>query len=136
MEGELSVMTIADRIEDHQARCQPHLLRLQMLARSEGAALLPRQAVVEVIRAAGAILAEAEAASGNARAAARDGRGSPGAGAFLRVRLNRLAVAADDAIAAAERGDFAQMRRHLRRFAALTSAIWTVQQAVYGPVRA
>jgi len=46
------------------------------------------------------------------------------------VRLNRLAVAADDAIAAADQGDFAQMHRHLRRFVALTSAIWPVQQAV------
>ena len=46
--------------------------------------------------------------------------------------LDRLAAAANDAIAAARTGDSGAMRRHLRRFDALTSAIWTVQNAVYG----
>jgi hypothetical protein len=41
-------------------------------------------------------------------------------------------LSADDAIAAARAGDSGEMRRHLRRFDALTSAIWTVQDAVYG----
>ena len=126
-------MTIADRIEDHQARCQPYLLILRMLARGEAGTVLPRQVVAEVIQATEAILAEAEAAGIKARAAAGDPPGGPRAGIFLRVRLNRLAAAANDAIAAARTGDSAQMRRHLRRFDALTSAIWTVQQAVYGP---
>jgi hypothetical protein len=36
-------------------------------------------------------------------------------------------AAAGDAVAAAGAGDFAQMCRHLRRFEALTSAIWAVQ---------
>ena len=61
--------------------------------------------------------------------------GHPGDGAFLRVRLDRLATAASDAIAAARAGDFGEMRRHLCRFDVLTSAIWTVQDAVYGSRR-
>jgi len=43
------------------------------------------------------------------------------------VRLSRLAAAAEDAVATAGAGDFIQLSRHLRRFEALTSAIWAVQ---------
>ena len=126
-------MTIVGTIEDHQARCQPHVLRLQMIARYNPGTALPWQAVVEVIQATEAILAEAEAAGSDARAAAG---GGPGAGTFLGVRLSRLAAAASDAIAAAGEGDSAQLRLHLHRFDVLTSAIWTVQQAVPGrPLR-
>jgi hypothetical protein len=126
----LHAMTIADKIEDHQARCQPHVLRLRMIARDEAGTALTWQAVTEVIQATGAILAEAEASDSDARAAAGAG---PGAATFLGVRLNRLAVAASDAITAAGEGDSGQLRRHLHRFEVLTSAIWTVQQAVSGP---
>ena len=48
--------------------------------------------------------------------------------------MSRLAAAANDAIAAAGEGDSGLLRRHLHRFEVLTSAIWTVQQAVSGPV--
>jgi len=123
-------MTIADKIEDHQARCQPYLLRLRMIARDTPGTALPWQAVVEIIQATEAILAEAGAAGSATRAAAGGGRG---AGTFLEVRLSRLSAAASDAIAAAGAGDSAQLRRHLHRFEVLTSAIWTVQQAVSGP---
>jgi hypothetical protein len=123
-------MTVADKIEDHQARCQPYLLRLRMIARDTPGTPLPWQAVVEIIQATEAILAEAGAAGSDARAAAG---GGPGAGTFLEVRLSRLAAAGSDAIAAAGAGDSAQLRRHLRRFDVLTSAIWTVEQAVSGP---
>ena len=54
----------------------------------------------------------------------------PGDGTFLRVRLDRLAAAADNAIAAARAGDFGEMRQYLRRFDTLTSAIWTVQSRI------
>lgn len=121
-------MTAADEIRDHQARCQPHMLRLRMLARGEdGSGPL----AAEVVQATGAIIAEAEASS---RAALATGVGgsNPGAGTFLGVRLNRLVVAADEAIAAARDGDPAGLRLHLRRFEALTLAIWTVQDALYG----
>ena len=68
-------MTSADQIEDHQARCQPHVLRLRMIARDEaGARALTWQAVAEVTQATEAILAEAEAAGSDARAGAARGR--------------------------------------------------------------
>ena len=123
-------MTIAGKIEDHQALCQPHMLRLRMIAHDEAGTALTWQAVTEVIAATGAIVAEAEAAGTDARAAAG---GGPGAATFLGVRLSRLMAAANDAIAAAGEGDSGQLRRHLHRFEVLTSAIWTVQEAVSGP---
>jgi hypothetical protein len=125
-------MDVADTLEDHRARCLPHLLSLQMLARDTPEAPLPLLAVAEVTRATEAILAEVEAA---VRAATGGGSGSagapgaPGVGLFLGVRLSRLAAAAGDAVAAAWAEDFTQLRRHLRRFDALTSAIWAVQGA-------
>jgi hypothetical protein len=117
-------MTVADRTEGHRAHCLPHLLRLRMLARDAQEAALPWLAAGEVTQAVGTILAEVEA---EVRAVAG---GGPGTGIFLGVRLSRLAAAADDAIAAASAGDFTQLCRHLRKFEALTSAIWTVQDAV------
>jgi len=121
-------MTAADDIRDHQARCQPHMFRLRMLARGEAGFGLP---AVEVGEATGAIIAEAEASSRAALAAGADGS-HPGAGTFLRVRLDRLTVAADEAIAAARHGNPADLRLQLLRFEALTSAIWTVQDSLYG----
>jgi hypothetical protein len=117
-------MTVADRTEGHQARCLPHLLMLRMLASDDAEAPSPWLAMAKVAQATDAILAEVEAAGSEARPAGGDG---PGLGIFLSVRLSRLAVAAGEAVAAAGAGDFTQLRRHLRRFEALTSAIWTVQ---------
>ena len=122
-------MTIASKIEDHQARCQPHVLRLRMIAHYEAGTALTWQAVTDVIQATAAILAEAKAAGSDVRAAG----GAPGTATFLGVRLARLTAAANDAIAAAGEGDSGQLRRHLHRFEVLTSAIWTVQEAVSGP---
>jgi len=120
-------MDVTDQLEDHQARCFPHLLTLRMLARYTPEASLPWLAVTEVTRATGAILAEVEAA---VRAVTGDGPvGTAGPGIFLGVRLSRLAAAADDAIAAAGAGDSTQLRTHLRRFDTLTAAIWAVQDA-------
>jgi hypothetical protein len=133
-------MTVDGTLEDHRVRCQPYLLRLRMIARGDPGLLLTQLTVAEVIQATEMVLAEAEAAGGDVRAAAGDVRAAagvsgsgPGAPAFLRVRLNRLAGAANDAIAAAGAGDSGQLRGQLRRFDVLTAAIWTVHQAVYGP---
>jgi hypothetical protein len=128
----LPAMTLIETIEDHQSRCQPHLLRLQMIAHGNADVILTRQSVVEIAQATRAILTEAETA---ARGAWGVSRGGPGAAALLQARLNRLAVTVEDAIAAAGSGDFGQLRRHLDRFVALTAAIWTVQQAIYGARR-
>ena len=119
---------------DHRLGCQPHLLALRMLARSEAATGLPRQVVTEIIRATKAVLAEVEAVARAVGNTAGDELGDL-QGTFLRVRLSRLAAAADDAITAATVGDSAEMRRHLRRFETLTEAIWAVLDAAYGPAR-
>jgi len=115
-------MTFADWKEGHQARCRPHLLTLRMLASDDAEVPSPWLATAKVAQATNAILAEVEAAGREVWAATG---GSPGPGIFLSVRLSRLAAAA--AVAAAGAGDFTQLRRHLRRFEALTSAIWAVQ---------
>ena len=126
-------MSVADQIKDHQARCLASLISLRMLAQGEAGVPLPRWVIAEVAQATSAVLAEAEAAGRAALTAA--GLASDRPGTFLQVRLDRLAAAADDAIAAARAGDCGEMRRHLRRFDTLTSAIWTVQDAVYGSRR-
>jgi hypothetical protein len=128
-------MSVADQIRDHQACCVAPLVSLQMLAQGEAGAPLPRWVVIEVAQATGTVLAEVEAAGRAVLAAVVVGGDHPGDGMFLRVRLDRLAAAADAAITAAREGDSGEMRRHLRRFDALTSAIWTVQVAVYGSRR-
>jgi len=128
-------MSVADQIHDHQARCVAALISLRMLAQGEAGLPLPRWAVVEVAQATGTVLAEAEAASHAVLTAVGVVGDRPGDGTFLRVRLDRLAAAANDAMIAARAGDSGEMRRHLRRFDALTAAIWTVQDAVYGSRR-
>jgi hypothetical protein len=125
-------MSVTDQIQDHQAQCVAPLISLRMLAQGEAGSPLPRWVVVEIAQATGTVLAEADAAGRAVLAAVGIGADHPGDGTFLRVRLDRLAAAADDAITAARAGDSGEMRRHLRRFDALTSAIWTVQAAVYG----
>ena len=121
-------MTAAEEIQDHQARCQPDLLALRMLVRNGGE---PTRAAAEVGRATSAIIAEACAAS-QAALADRSCR-HPGAETFLRVRLNRLAKAAAEAVAAAQEDDAARLRHYLRRFEAVTDAIWTAERAVCSP---
>ena len=123
-------MTFADQIRDHQSRCHPHLLRLRLAAQGETGAT-PQQIAAEVRDATNAILAEAEAA---VRAALAATAGAPATETFLRARLARLAGAADEAVSAARGGQVPGLHNRLRRFDALTSAIWTVQHAVYGQV--
>ena len=125
-------MSVADQINDYQARCLAPLISLRMLAQGEAGTPLPRWVVVEIAQATGAVLAEAEAAGCAALSEGGAGTGHPRDETFLRVRLERLAVAANAAIAAARAGNSAEMRVHLRRFESLTSAIWTVQNAVSG----
>jgi hypothetical protein len=122
-------MTFADQIRDHQSRCKPQLLKLRMLARREADTALSRQ-VAEIRDATNAVIAEAEAMSSAVLGAG--GRREPGAGTFLWARVSRLAMAADQAIDAAHNGDALRLRTHLHRFETLISAIWTVQDAVYG----
>lgn len=126
-------MSVTEQMQDHQADCLTYLIRLRMLAQTEPGALLPRRVVAEITQATGAVVAEAEAAGQAVLTAGLSYR--RGNGTFLRVRLDRLAAAAEDAISAARAGDCGEMRRHLHRFDTLTSAIWTVQDSLYGSRR-
>jgi hypothetical protein len=125
-------MSVANQIHDHQENCLVPLISLRMLAQGDAGTPLPRWVVVEVAKATSTVLVEAEAAGYAMLTAVGGWNGHPGAGPFLRVRLDRLAAAADDAITAAREGDASAMCQHLRRFDALASAIWTIQDAVYG----
>ena len=124
-------MTFADRMRDHQGRCQPHLLRLRMLAPGEAGAAHPSQVTAEVRDATNAIIAEAQAAGRASLAATAGDRRRSEAETFLWVRLARLMRAADEAADAACAGDAPGLRRHLDRFNALTGAMWAVQHGVY-----
>jgi hypothetical protein len=128
-------MSVSEHIRDHQERCLVPLISLRMLAQGEAGTPLPRWVVVEVAQATSTVLSEAEAAGHAALTAAGVRSDHPRAETFLRVRLDRLAAAAGEAITAARAGDSGAMCRHLRRFDALTSAIWTVQDAVSGSYR-
>ena len=71
-------------------------------------------------------MAETGAAGQAAVAAVAESRRSSAA-VFLAARQARLAAAADEVVAAAEDGSAAMLSRLLRRFEALTTALWTVQ---------
>lgn len=118
-------MPSAGQMDDLQERCRPYLLTLRMLARGQDD---PALAAAQAAKATGAIIAEVEAAIQAARAVGRGTRRHPADGAFPRVRLSRLAAAAEQVVAAARDEDTAGLRRHLRRFEALTSASWTAEQ--------
>ena len=87
---------------------------------------LPPGAAGEVGQAARAIVAETGAAGQAAVAAVAEGRRGSAA-VFLAARQARLAAAADEVVAAAADGSAAALSRPLRRFEALTTALWTVQ---------
>jgi hypothetical protein len=121
-------VTFDDPVADRQLRCQRQLLRLRLLILSQDGMTPARQAR-EIRDATNAVIAEVEATSRTVLEAARQ---EPGAETFLWVRVTRLAMAADQAVNAARSGDISGLDAHLRHFDALTSAIWTVQGAVYG----
>jgi hypothetical protein len=121
-------MTFDDPRADRQLRYQRQLLKLRMLVLSQDGMAPARQAA-EIRDATNAVIAEVEATS---RTVLEAGGHESGAETFLWVRVTRLAVAADRAVNAARRGDLAAMHAHLRHFDALTSAMWTVQHAIFG----
>ena len=124
--------TAADRTRGYYARCMPLLARLRLLARQDAGAPLPPGAAGEVGHAARVIVTEADAA-GHAVVAAVAESDRNSAAVFLAPRQARLAAAANNVVAAAEDGNAAALSRHLHRFEALTSALWTVQLAICAP---
>ncbi len=120
-------MTVPEDIREHHTHCVPYQVRLRILARDEASAPLPPGIVHEVSQATSAILAGAIAAERAAVAAVTGGgRGGSRVARFLAARLARLAAAADYVVTAARDGNAVALRQHLRRFDALTSALWTV----------
>ena len=121
-----AVLTAAHRTRECYTRCVPRLARLRLLAGDGAGAPLPPGAAGEVGQAARAIVAETGAAGQAAVAAVAESRRSS-AVVFLAARQARLAAAADDLVAAAADGNAAALSRPVRRFEALTTALWTVQ---------
>ncbi len=121
-----AAMAAAHRARECYTRCVPRLARLRLLTGDGVGAPLPPGAAAEAGQAARAIVAETGAAGQAAVAAvAESRRGS--AAVFLAARQARLAAAADEVVAAAADGSAAMLSRPLRRFEALTTALWTVQ---------
>lgn len=117
-------------MSDHESHCREQLRRLRMLAADapQGGTAGRWQIVAEIRDATRAIIAEAEAMS---RAASRnEGSRARGAETFFWVRVARLMTSANEAERAARDGDVSGLRAHLHHFDALTSAIFTVEQAV------
>lgn len=119
-------MGASEQIYRNRHRCVPHLARLKMLDQELAGAPAHSRLVQETTRAANAIMVEANAGYRTALARAGDGSRAAGSQSLLHPRLVRLQAAANDTVAAASRGDAVALRRHVRRFESLTSAIWTV----------
>jgi hypothetical protein len=127
-----AVGSAADEIQERCGRCLPYLARLLMLAGLPAGEPFPAGLAVQISHVAGLVLAEARAA-GLIAAATVTGRRSAAAGEFLAVRQARLAAAAAEVVAAAGNEDAAALRGHLRRFEALTSAMWAVYLDIGAP---
>jgi hypothetical protein len=123
-------MTVTDDVRHHHLRCARDRARLRMLAYDPAGAPLPPSAVRQIMQATSAILAEAKEAALAALTADPASRRPSGRISFLAARLTRLENAAHEAVDSARDGDTTMLRRRLRRFDALTSAMWTVQLSV------
>jgi hypothetical protein len=128
-------MTVADDPHGHRARCAPHPARLAALAHGPAGAPLPPGTAAKVTEAVGAVLAEAQAAGRTAVTGTAVGEQAQTA-EFLAARLARLTAAATAAVTAARDADAAALRRELRRFDTLTTALWTVHRDIAVPAPA
>jgi hypothetical protein len=122
-----ATMTVHDDMRVHHEHCAAHLARLRMLGGDEAGSAPSPALAQQVTQVTSMILAEAEAAGHAVTATMAEGPRAAAAARFLAARLARMAVAAQDAAAAAERGDAAVLLRQLRRLDTLTSAMWAVQ---------
>ena len=117
-------MTITNRARDHWSRCQQRAGELRVLAVGEHSLTPPGQFAAEIREATNEIIAEFEATGRTSLGASPY---EPGAETFFWVRVARLAMAADQAVDAARRGDRTALRAQLQHFDTLITAIWTVQ---------
>lgn len=122
-------MATVSEIREHHAHCVPHLARLQVLGSYQAGEPVPPGLAADVSAVTSTILAEAGAAV-RATVAAVPGTRRTAVAEFLAGRITTLAAAAEQAVCAARDGDAAALRRCLRRFESLTSAVWTVQLAM------
>ena len=122
-------MAMVDAVQEHQARCVPHLVELRLLAGELAGTPLPPDVVSAVGVAVGAVVTEAEV-SGYAVIRETAARGSASGQVLLSSRLDRLGRAAREAVTSAQAGDAATLRDRLHRFDAVTAALWTVQLSV------
>ena len=88
------------------------------------------QQLTQVTQVTGMILTEARAAGHAVAATMAESSRAAAAEWFLAAQLARMAIAAQDAAAAAERGDATMLRRQLRRSDTLVSAMWAVLTAL------
>jgi len=130
--GGCPMTNVDDELQKLRARCRPHLARLAILTASPPETRPPAVAAAEVAEAAGAVVAQAEAAGRAVVSATAYGQRTA-TGEFLTARLARLKTAADNAVSVARKGDGAALRASLRQFDSLTTALWTVHQAVTIP---
>jgi len=120
-------MTFVSQTDGRRLRCRRQLSRMWALALEQDDTAPSWLTVGEIREAAGAVVAEMEATN---CAIVEDGQRSPGAELILWARVARLAKTADRVADAAQQGDAAELRAHLRHFETLASALWTVQEAL------
>lgn len=125
--GGFSVVHV-DQMDDRRLRCRQQLSRLWALTLRQDSGPASLQGAAELRDATNAVLGEVEAMGRTLLD--HDGRPAPAAETFMWVRVARLATTADQAVDAARRGDAAGLRAHLRHFETLTSALWTVWDAM------
>ncbi len=126
-------MSVPEQVQQCRVRCAPDISGLRMLARDLADVPLTPGGVLQTAQATNAIVVQARAGCRTALGAAGvAGGGLPRSGdlSLLTTRLARLEAAAGAAVAAASQGNTASLRRHLWRFDALTTAIWTVLSSV------
>ena len=121
-------MVLVDQMDDRRLRCRQQLSRLWTLTLRQDAGTITPHGAAELRDATNVILGEVEAMGRTMLD--HDGRLAPAAETFMWVRVARLATTADQAVDAARRGDTAGLRAHLRHFETLTSALWTVWDAM------
>ena len=123
-------MGVPEQIQQCRARCAPDITGLRMLARDLADVPLTPGGVLQTAKATNAVVVQARAGCRTALAAVRGGSPRSGDLPLLVTRLARLEAAAGAAVAAASEGNATSLRRHLWRFDALTTAIWTVLSSV------